>query len=673
MKNYCLIISFLFLALAAMAKENWNINVNSRNNYNGITLANGRIGVVSGADLFSVSEIVLGGVYDKDENLGISKIVRAPLFTNLQLKINNSTIDSSNVTHWEQTLNMKEAYLKTSVLFEETRFSYTLRALRDLPYMTLGIVEITPSEDIQIEAIHRAVFTDEHRQTSSQFHIGRDLEAYMPYFTTLSKSRHGIHHIASASAFMFDGEDIDNEELKLVKGDNQTMHFAKKLKAKATYRFALVGSVCTSRDFADPKNDAERLVVFALRHRIGQLISGHNASWEELWKSDIIIEGCDEDQQDIRLALYNLYSFQRHNSRLSISPMGLSSSNGYGGHIFWDSEIWMYPPILMLHPSLAKAHIDYRSDRLPQAIKRAEMYGYKGAMYPWESDDSGEEGTPAFILTGTFEHHITADIGIAFWNYYRVTKDKEWLRETGYPVMKQIADFWTSRATPNADGSYSIKNVVGADEYAHNVDDNAFTNGAAKIALQNATKAAICLNLVPNKKWNEVADLLCFHYMKDGTTKEHAQYNGEMVKQADVNLLAYPLGLIEDEKTIRKDLHYYENKIDKVNGPAMGNAILSIIHAQLGNEAEAYRLFKKSYVPNKRPPFGALSESASSNNPYFATGAGGLLQAVIFGFAGLELTDEGIVQRRPTLPKTWKSLTLKGIGPDKKDYFIQHQ
>ena len=156
----------------------------------------------------------------------------------------------------------------------------------------------------------------------------------------------------------------------------------------------------------------------------------------------------------------------------------------------------------------------------------------------------------------------------------------------------------------------------------------------------------------------------------DGTTMEHSKYNGEIIKQADVNLLSYPLNIISDEETIIKDLKYYEPKWAK-EGPAMGQSVFAVIYARLGNAKEAFRLFKRSYEPNKRPPFGALAEAATSNNPYFATGAGGMLQVVLFGFGGLDITDEGIIQQNPILPKEWKSLTLKGIGPERKTFVIE--
>lgn len=117
----------------------------------------------------------------------------------------------------------------------------------------------------------------------------------------------------------------------------------------------------------------------------------------------------DDAQRAVRFALFNLYSFGREGTGLSISPMGLSSQ-GYNGHIFGDTELWMYPPILLLNQGIAESMVNYRTNRLAAACKRAITHGYRGAMFPWESDDAGEESTPTFALTGPLEHHITADI-----------------------------------------------------------------------------------------------------------------------------------------------------------------------------------------------------------------------------------------------------------------------
>jgi trehalose/maltose hydrolase-like predicted phosphorylase len=173
-----------------------------------------------------------------------------------------------------------------------------------------------------------------------------------------------------------------------------------------------------------------------------------------------------------------VFIFARGTAYESPSPMGLSGL-GYNGHVFWDTDLWMFPAMLVLHPDIAKSMVEYRFQRLENARKNAFSHGYKGAMFPWESADSGVEETPVWALSGPFEHHISADVGPAAWNYYCVTQDKEWLREEGWPILKATADFWASRVERNGPGHYDIKNVVAADEWAENIDNNAFTNAAA--------------------------------------------------------------------------------------------------------------------------------------------------------------------------------------------------
>lgn len=99
------------------------------------------------------------------------------------------------------------------------------------------------------------------------------------------------------------------------------------------------------------------------------LMQAHYRLWDELWQGDIRIEGDDDAQRIVRFALFNLYSSCRGGSRLSIPPMGLSLQ-GYNGHIFWDTELWMYPPMLLLNQDIARSMLDYRFDRLPAARKK---------------------------------------------------------------------------------------------------------------------------------------------------------------------------------------------------------------------------------------------------------------------------------------------------------------
>jgi len=670
-----LFFSFFLATNLSAQNDGWHISTSQPDNYTGIVLANGRIGILPSETPFGVKQIILNNVFEKASELGVSRILKGMNFGNLELEIDGELVTASNISKWKQTLMLKEAGFKTSFTYKDkAQISYTIYALRNVPYSGYIDVSIRPLKPIGLKVSASIELHDNLRHPNSTYRVLRDAETTMPILQTVAESKFGKHSVATSGTFIWhdinSGYEKERPQLEhelSVSGKN-SLSFTEKLEPDQDYGFAWTAAQCTTQDFNDPQNESERFVIFNLLTPKSVLLDAHNALWEELWKSDIVIEGDLGVQQDVRLALYHLYAFARSDSNLSIAPMGLSSQ-GYNGHIFWDTELWMFPPLLLLNQDIAKSLLNYRSDRLDQAKQKAINFGYKGAMFPWESDETGEEATPAWALTGTFEHHITADIAIAFWNYYQVTKDKKWLQEKAFPMLREIADFWVSRSTKNEDGSYSIKNVVGANEFAPNVDDNAFTNAAAITALNNAIQASKELGRPQVDNWEDVANGLRILKLETGVTKEHDAYDGEIIKQADVNLLAFPLNIVTDREQIIKDLEYYEPKLSP-EGPAMGKAIFAVLYARLGNIDEAYRLFKEGYEPNKRPPFGALAESAVSDNPYFVTGAGGMLQTILFGFGGLHITDRGIVQKNPILPKGWKSLTLKGIGPEMKTYRI---
>ena len=489
--------------------------------------------------------------------------------------------------------------------------------------------------------------------------------------TSVAESPSGMHKVAASNSFIF--EESHGNEPDIIHEDwDYNMHLAKfykKLKAGETYKFSVVASAVSTEHYDDPHNEAERLTIFAMLEGTDRLLKRHEAAWAKLWESDIIVEGDLQAQKDIRFAIYHLYSFARKGTAYSLSPMGLSGL-GYNGHVFWDTELWMYPPLLMLQPEIAKSLLEYRFERLDAAKQNAFAHGYDGAMYPWESAGDGSEDTPVWALTGPFQHHITGCVAWAHWKFYQVTKDREWLKNRGYPILKEAADFWTSRVERNGPGNYEIKNVIGANEWQENIDNNAFTNGMAITALNYATQAAKELGLKANQDWAHVAANIPILKFDDGTTRENATYDGVTIKQADVNLLAYPLNIVSDPDAILKDLEYYEPRM-AADGPAMGNSVLAALYARLGNHEKAFELFVKSYEPNKVPPFGVLSETAGGTNPYFATGAGGMLQAVMSGLGGLEITDDGITQLKTELPKEWKSLTLKGIGLKKRTFSVK--
>jgi len=640
--------------------------------YYGITVANGILGIVSAPQPLSVKEIVLNGAYDQYGRGRVSNLLKTFSFANVELSVNGQVIDLQHIKHFHQTLDMYRAVFHSS--FDVGDFAHVIcswRALRQLPYNALITVTIEARRPVVISAASVMEAPDMLRDVHEFYEDIASPHGTLHLLFSSAKSPTGKLTVAAATSFIFDESREQQPQVfhEMWDDNRHVMRFNKTLQAGERYVFSIAGATISSAQDADPVNEAERLAIFEALQTREELVAQHEAAWQQLWQSDIHIDGDDSTQRDIHSMLYHLYSFVRAGSDYSLSPMGLSGL-GYNGHVFWDADLWMYPVLLQLHPEMARSLIEYRIHRLKAAEQNAYAHGFQGAMYPWESAASGEEETPVWALSGPFEHHITACVAIAIWQYFCVTHDTVWLREEGFPVLQATADFWVSRVQKQSDG-YHIRNVVAADEWAENVDDDAFTNGAAIENLRDAIRAAEVLQKQPNPRWRDVADHIVLLHFPDGVIREHATYHGEQIKQADVNLLAYPLGIVTDTQQIRKDLEYYEPRIGA--GPAMSYAMLSLLYERLGYPEKAYALFKRGYVPNELPPFGVLAETAGGTNPYFATGAGGILQAVLNGFGGLQITEQGIKQLPVRLPSQWKSLTITGVGIEKKDFYIRNK
>lgn len=667
-----LLLFFFILSTCMWGQDPWKITATDiqPDNYYGVTVANGMLGIVSSAYPLRTENVVLAGSYDKYGRGRVNNFLNGFNMLNASISIDGISINRNNISGFTQTLDMKNAMHTSHFSFgQKAEVTYSYLALRQLPYCALLVVEVDPKTDLTLSAVNIQEIPDAFRDGQMYYNEINRKHAAIKLLTTQADSPTGRLKVCASSAFLF--PEKAGEEPRVIhntpNSNNHQMRFSRALKKGEKYRFCIVGSTLTSSHHPDPMNEVERLTVFAHLEGYDRLIARHLSQWDELWRSDILVEGDAQAQQDIHNMIYHLYSFVREGSALSISPMGLSGL-GYNGHIFWDADIWIFPALLMLKPQLAKSMIEYRFNRLQAACQNAFEHGFRGAMYPWESADSGFEETPVWALAGTFEHHITGCVALAAWNYYRVTQDKEWLKQKGYPILQATADFWLSRVEQEED-KYHIRNVVAADEWAENVDDNAYTNGVAKVNLKAAVQAAKLLGQPAPPLWNKVADGLVFLSFPDGVTREHASYQGENIKQADANLLAYPLGLITNPQQIKRDLAFYETRVPERNTPAMTQAIFSLLYSRLGDAGKAAHFFEDAYLPNLNPPFRVIAETKGGTNPYFITGAGGVLQAVLMGFGGLTITDKGIVQENSgVLPTHWQSITLKGIGLKEETY-----
>ncbi|HUR10981.1 MAG TPA: hypothetical protein VM012_06415 [Flavitalea sp.] len=670
--------SFLFLCYYSnsfcQVIDPWKITASNINpaTYYGVTVGNGMIGIVSSPEPFRVKDVVLAGAYDQYGRGRVSNFLRSFNLLNMTMDIDGARITSSSISGLKQVLDMQKAAFSSSFEYaDKATITYTYYSLRHLPFTVLMDITVTAKKDINMGAASVMESPDALRDVQNYYNEIDRPHVVISLLTSAAKSPTGKLLMCASNTFLF-SESHGNEPRVIHEMWDNNMHLMKfntKIRAGQTYRFSIAGSSITSAHHDDPLNEAERLTIFAKLEGRDRLIAFHEREWQTLWKSDITITGDPQSQQDIHSMLYHLYSFSRAGTSFSLSPMGLSGL-GYNGHVFWDTDLWMFPALLVLQPDMAKSLVEYRFQRLEAAKRNAFAHGYEGAMFPWESAETGVEETPVWALSGPFEHHITACVGIAAWNYFAVTRDTTWLREKGWPILSATAAFWSSRVERNGPGKFDIKNVVAADEWAENVDNNAFTNGAAKANLRFATEAAHILGIPSNADWAEVAANIPILKFPDGVTREHATYNGEGIKQADVNLLAYPLKEISDLQLIRKDLEYYSTRVPDAGTPAMTQAIFGLLYARLGESDKAFHFFKDGYIPNLNPPFRVIAETKGGTNPYFATGAGGLLQCVLMGFGGLDITSTGIIQVKSTLPPSWKRLTITGVGKDRRTYSV---
>lgn len=227
--------------------------------------------------------------------------------------------------------------------------------------------------------------------------------------------------------------------------------------------------------------------------------------------------------------------------------------------------------------------------------------------------------------------------------------------------MEACASFWLSRVECNPEENrYEIRDVQCADEYAVGVNNDAFTNAAVRLSLIATARAAELLGHPVDPAWRTVAEGMYIPY--DEHTRRHLEYDGydgQVTKQADVELLTYPLEYVTDRDQVARDLDYYSGVIDP-NGPAMSYSVYAVISAQLDRPDEAYRYLRRSYIPNTRPPFWSFSETPSNDEFFFCTGIGGALQSLLFGFTGLRYR-EGYFVLGPILPEKWSALRLRNL------------
>lgn len=445
----------------------------------------------------------------------------------------------------------------------------------------------------------------------------------------------------------------------------------------------------TLRHGDQPIEQGMRIQEQLLTRGFEDIIAQQQQYMDHFWNSsDIQIEKDASLQEGIRFNLYHLLQSAGRDAYSNISAKGLTGE-GYEGHFFWDTEIYMFPIFLMTQPEIARQLLLFRYSTLEQARDRAREMGHKqGALFPWRTI-SGTECS-SFFPSGTAQYHISADIAYSYVQYYLAVEDRDFLLNYGAEVLFETARLWMDMGH-DYQGAFHIDEVTGPDEYTCCVDNNYYTNVMAKHNLKWAAKsfellraydpaglAALCnrLQVSPEEVqgWMHASSTMYLPYdeelginPQDDTFLRKAKwdfentpkdkhplllhyhpltiYRYQVCKQADTVLAHFLLEDEQDSDTIRRSFDYYEEIT--THDSSLSSCIFSIMASKVGYLNKAYDYFTETARLDLDNTHGNTKDGLHLAN------MGGTWMAIVYGFAGVRLKESGL-SLAPTIPASWE-------------------
>ncbi|MFI6942118.1 glycosyl hydrolase family 65 protein [Streptomyces sp. NPDC050418] len=604
------------------------------------------------------------GLYAVDSKSGRQALAALPTWTTLDFLAGDEAYGSGGTTSaYRQTLFLRCGFVRTELTWtasdgRRTDLVYDVLTDRNAPQNGAVRLKITPRWNGTATVVDRI----DGRGARRLAHEGGGPSGRATVDVAFRAEGTGTRG-AVASTLRAPGRIRQTAAAKKL-GNAQSARF--RVRSGKSYEVVKFVGVGGEKTTATSRKAAIRSSQHAALRGWPALFAAHTSAWRTLWSSRIEVPGREDLQLWTRSAQYGLYAALRRGGRDSIAPTGLTSDN-YAGLIFWDAETWMFPPLLALRPELARPVLDYRYLTRDGARDNARRLGYKGLFFPWTSGTDGKlwpechSWRPPHCLT---QVHLQSDIALAAWQYWLATGDRAWLKERGAPLLRGIAEFWADKAERNEDGSYSVRDTAGPDEYSNGVDDAVFTNAGAATALRHAAEAVELLGGRPDPAWRRIADGLRIPY--DARRKIFWQYEGfeklknPRIKQADTVLLMYPLEWPMPSGAAAATLDHYAALTDP-DGPAMTDSVHAVAAAATGEPGcSSYTYLQRAIRPFVRGPFALFSEArgekAGAHDPLagspaqdFLTGKGGFLQTFTHGLTGLRLRSDAL-RLDPVLP-----------------------
>ena len=643
------------------------------------------------------------------------ELVVAPDWSKLRVMVGGAalTMETAEVLGHRRMLDLRRGVLVREWRLRAGGRTTRLRSLRfaslDDRHILGQVLEVVAEDwsgPVTVEAIVDGDVANEDGVRHLVGHRTRQVEGGMLLETLTAERGIGIC-LAARTALATDGYGVVGEDECGERALVGRYRFA--AAPGQVWRLQRLVTVFTGRDDPDPAARAAGRLREAAATGLPVLLQRNAAAWAERWATaDVEITGDDVLQRRVRFASYHLIGCANPDDPYAAPGARSLTGERYKGHVFWDNETFVLPYFVYTHPPTARAMLGYRYHTLQAARENAQVRGWRGAAYAWESADTGQDVTPAYYLTasgerkdvrtGEQEHHLNADIGVAVWQYWQATGDEAYLLAEGAEILLELARFWASRAERGADGRWHLARVIGPDEYHEDVDDNAYTNQLAAWLLVRAVELAGWLRERHPDRWRLLAAALelddgepvGWHAVAAGLVdgldphtgliEQHRGFHRlqavdlaafeprtatmevllgwgrlgrlKLVKQADVVLLLALLGERYPRAVQQANFGYYEPLT--VHDSSLSPAVHALVAARLGDLDTAVRYLEQATMLDLDFDHGVTA----AGGVHIAT-LGGIWQALVVGFGGMTVADGGQPRFTPHAPASWGSLRYR--------------
>lgn len=673
-------------------------------------------------------DLLVTGTFNKFDESEVTELPNLPDVTNLEFTVDGVrfAMDAYSTIDYLRVLDMQTGEVTRSLTWRHPdgrrfKLNFSRFASMDNEHL-LGLkAQITALDGDAEIRVNSGIDGRVTNGGSQHFHEGEKRifhHRLMRMCSTTTQS--GVTCCLHTGHRFFIGEaETEGKLLPVIKRRYMGMKGAFHLKKGEVLTVEKLTAVTTSRDMAyegradsasRAAQDGLALLETALAEGYAALFERSSATWRNIWEQvDIRIQSKRPfDQLMIRFALYHLnIMVKKDDNRVGIGAKGLTGE-GYKGHSFWDTEVFILPYFILTQPQVARTLLEYRYRGLYGARLKAKENGYQGAMYPWEAAwvDDGEvtplwgaadvvTGKPMKILTGQIEQHITADVAFGVQQYYAATQDEDFMERCGYEMLIDTGRFWASRVTWDADRqAYVILDVIGPDEYKEHVDNNAYTNYMAANNMTLALKAMEKLEQAGGECYARLNGKLDFENSRknirralerlylpepnrddivpqfdgyfglghiDLTPYKQASvvgtiyndYNIEQIgtfqvhKQADTLVLMLLMDDLFPTDVKKKNYYFYESRT--LHDSSLSKSTHCVLAADLREDATAYEFYKGCGEIDLGPVM------TTSDMGVHTASMGGIWQCVTYGFGGVRVIGETL-HVAPHLPENWSEL-----------------